>query len=50
VIEDADVIARAREVAGRVIDADPDLTAHLALAAAIDRWLGAEREEFLARS
>jgi len=50
VIEDADVIARAREVAGRVIDADPDLTAHPALAAAIDRWLGAEREEFLARS
>ncbi len=50
VIEDADVIARARELAVPLVAADPDLARHPVLAAAIERWLGPEREEFLGRS
>jgi ATP-dependent DNA helicase RecG len=50
VVQDADVIARARTFARDVVAADPDLGAHPALAAAIDRLLGEEGEEFLARS
>ncbi len=49
VVRDADVIAQARADAERVVAEDPELSGHPALAAAIDAWLGEEREEFLER-
>jgi ATP-dependent DNA helicase RecG len=49
VVDDADVIARARELASPLVAADRDLTAHPALAAAIDRVLGDEGAQFLQR-
>jgi ATP-dependent DNA helicase RecG len=50
VVQDADVIARARERAAALVAADPDLAAHPALADAIARTLDPEREEFLDRA
>lgn len=50
VTEHADVIERARVAARELVDADPDLEAHPALAEAIQRMLAGEREEFLDRT
>uniref|UniRef100_UPI0026CC8582 ATP-dependent DNA helicase RecG n=1 Tax=Cellulomonas hominis TaxID=156981 RepID=UPI0026CC8582 len=50
VTEHADVIERARVAARELVDADPDLVAHPALAAAIQQMLAGEREEFLDRT
>ena len=50
VIEDADVIADAREEATTLVGADPDLLDHPALAGAIARALDAERQGFLDRA
>lgn len=49
VVQDGEVIARARAAADAVVAADPGLDAHPALAAAIKEMLG-EREEFLEKS
>jgi len=49
VVQDGEVIARARADADAVVAADPGLDAHPALAAAIKEMLG-EREEFLEKS
>jgi ATP-dependent DNA helicase RecG len=49
VLTDADVIADAREVATALVAADPDLSRHPALRAAIDQLLDPERELFLER-
>ncbi|MFN3865822.1 MAG: ATP-dependent DNA helicase RecG [Demequina sp.] len=49
VVSDADLIDQARVVARELVAADPDLAHAPALAAAIDAWLGPEREEFLER-
>ena len=45
-----DVIERARDAARALVDADPDLREHPALAAAIQHMLAGEREEFLDRT
>ena len=50
VVRHADVIAEARQDATAVVAADPDLTDHPALAAAIEQWLDPQREEFLERT
>jgi len=50
VVRHADVIAKAREDAVAVVAADPGLEKHPALAAAIERWLDPQREEFLERT
>lgn len=50
VVRHADVIAQAREDAVAVVSADPRLTRHPALAAAIEEWLDPRREEFLERT
>ncbi len=50
VIDDADLLARAREDAAAVVDADPELGQRPALRAAIAERLDAEREEFLDRA
>ena len=50
VARDGAVIERARADAREVVGADPDLHAHPALRAAIDRLLVGEREEFLDRA
>ncbi|WP_084105870.1 ATP-dependent DNA helicase RecG [Demequina sp. NBRC 110056] len=49
VVRDAALIDEARAVARRIVDADPELHEAPALAAAIDSWLGEDREEFLER-
>jgi ATP-dependent DNA helicase RecG len=49
VVQDADVIARARADADALVAADPELADHAALAAAIDSMLG-EREAFLEKN
>ncbi|GIG55119.1 ATP-dependent DNA helicase RecG [Demequina activiva] len=49
VVRDAELIEQTRTVARGLVDADPDLTGSPALAAAIDHWLGDERESFLER-
>jgi ATP-dependent DNA helicase RecG len=49
VLRDEGVIAVAREDAAAVVDADPDLSSHPALAEAIDRLVGTDREDFLER-
>ncbi len=46
----ADVIERARVAARALVESDPDLAAHPALAAAIQGVLAGEREEFLDRT
>ncbi|WP_235866009.1 ATP-dependent DNA helicase RecG [Serinibacter arcticus] len=50
VVSDADVIEQARGSARAVVEQDPDLAAHPALAEAIARALDPEAEEFLERS
>jgi ATP-dependent DNA helicase RecG len=50
VLEDADLIARAREDAVALVARDPDLSRHPALASAIARTLDPERAEFLDRA
>jgi ATP-dependent DNA helicase RecG len=50
VVRDAELIAQARGDAAEVVTGDPDLSEHPALRAAIDNWLGPNREEFLDRS
>ncbi|GHC49683.1 hypothetical protein GCM10010507_26830 [Streptomyces cinnamoneus] len=47
VIDDEDVIAAAREEAGAIVAADPELAALPALRTALDALLDREREEFL---
>ncbi|MFF3605563.1 ATP-dependent DNA helicase RecG [Streptomyces sp. NPDC002463] len=47
VIDDEEVIAAAREEATALVLADPDLTAHPGLRAALDALLSEEREEYL---
>ena len=49
VVRDGEVIARAREDATALVEADPDLSAHPVLAAAVDRALGEDREQWLER-
>ncbi len=46
-LRDAAMIAEARELASELLDRDPDLTAHPALAAAVEALIGEERAEFL---
>lgn len=48
-VRDASVIDDARVAAAQVIDADPALTGHPALASAVNEWLDPEREAFLER-
>jgi ATP-dependent DNA helicase RecG len=50
VIRDEDIIVAAREEAVRLVEDDPQLAAHPALAAAVEGVLAAERAEFLERS
>lgn len=50
VLRDAQVIADARDDAVAVVDGDPGLVRHPALASAIDDWLDPQREEFLERT
>ena len=49
VVEDADVIARARAAAEELLEADPDLESYSALREAMTRW-DAEQAEFLEKS
>ena len=49
VVKDAELIAKARDVAQQLIDEDPTLADAPALAAAIEDWLG-EREDYLERT
>ncbi len=49
VVKDAGLIAKARDVAQQLVDADPTLATAPALAAAIEDWLG-EREDYLERA
>ena len=49
VVEDADVIARARAAAEELLETDPDLESHPALREAMTRW-DAEQAEFLEKS
>lgn len=49
VVRDVALIAEAREEAVAVVDGDPELVEHPALAAAIEAWLDPEREAFLER-
>ncbi|KHL00480.1 ATP-dependent DNA helicase RecG [Sinomonas humi] len=49
VLRDGDVIASAREDALALVAEDPDLDGHVALADAIDDYLGPEKEVFLER-
>lgn len=50
VVTDQKIIERAREAARAIVEADPDLTENGELAAAIDRALAGEREDYLDRS
>jgi ATP-dependent DNA helicase RecG len=50
VLRDEDVISRARDDAQHLVAADPDLTAHPALSAAISELIDAERAEFLEKA
>ncbi|WP_425576107.1 ATP-dependent DNA helicase RecG [Streptomyces axinellae] len=47
VIEDEDIIAEARDEAGALVAADPDLTEHPELRTALEALLDEEREEYL---
>ena len=49
VVEDADVIARARAAAEELLETDPDLESYPALREAMTRW-DAEQAEFLEKS
>jgi ATP-dependent DNA helicase RecG len=50
VAKDGALISDARELASSVLEADPDLVGHPALAAALKRRLDAEAEAFLAKN
>jgi ATP-dependent DNA helicase RecG len=50
VVNDGELIAEARELAAGVLDADPALEGHAALAAAIERRLDATSEAYLAKN
>ncbi|QKJ19252.1 ATP-dependent DNA helicase RecG [Microbacterium hominis] len=50
VVTDADLIAQARVVAERVLEADPTLSDHAGLAAAIERRVGMEERAALAKN
>lgn len=50
VLRDDDVIADARQIAQEIVDADPGLADHPALAAEVARVQGTERGEFLEKS
>jgi ATP-dependent DNA helicase RecG len=50
VARDADLIERARADAVALVETDPDLSGHPALAAAIEERLAGDREEFLDRT
>ncbi|UOE19726.1 ATP-dependent DNA helicase RecG [Thermobifida halotolerans] len=47
---DEELIGRAREEAADLVAADPELTAHPALAAALDELLGEDRAEYLEKA
>ena len=49
-LEDEDLIGQAREAASALVDADPELAGHPALARAIDALLDAEQAEFLEKA
>jgi ATP-dependent DNA helicase RecG len=50
VVQDADLIAQARTEATAVVDADPGLATHPALADAIAAQVDADQEEYLERA
>jgi ATP-dependent DNA helicase RecG len=50
VVRDAELIAGARDDARSLVESDPTLERHPALASAIGAWLGEEQEEFLERA
>jgi len=50
VVRDREIIERARKDAQALVDADPSLAGHPALAAAIAEWIDPGRAEFLERS
>jgi ATP-dependent DNA helicase RecG len=50
VVRDAAVIEKAREDARALVQQDPTLEGHPALASAIRTWLGEDQEEFLERA
>lgn len=50
VAKDGDLISEARELAAGVLDADPELREHPALAAALERRLDESEREFLGKS
>jgi ATP-dependent DNA helicase RecG len=50
VLDDEDVIVRAREAARTVVEGDPDLTAHVELARELDRLLRDDRADYLEKS
>ncbi len=47
VLRDEEIIRAARDEAGTLVDADPSLSRHPALAAALARMVGSERAEYL---
>ncbi|WP_426561485.1 ATP-dependent DNA helicase RecG [Angustibacter sp. McL0619] len=49
VLRDEELIVQARQEAAAVVDADPHLSDHAALAAAIDELVGGDREDYLER-
>ena len=49
-LHDEELIALARQEAGAIVAADPQLAEHRALSAAIDAMLGAARAEYLDKS
>ena len=49
-LRDEELIATAREEATRIVEADPELAGHPALAAAIEQMLEPERAEFLEKA
>jgi ATP-dependent DNA helicase RecG len=50
VVKDGELIAEARELAQGVLEADPSLAEHPALAQAIERRLDATSESYLAKN
>jgi ATP-dependent DNA helicase RecG len=50
VAKDGDLISEAREIAGKVLETDPELSAHPALREALDRRLDESAQAFLAKN
>ena len=50
VAKDGDLISEAREIAGKVLENDPNLEAHPALKEALDRRLDESAQAFLAKN